>query len=114
MSDVVPIYHSGWCLTGLMVSIVINVARFFEVLMSGKLLNSAQLWGYDHVGPKPAAPLAAWCGIIQPRTRISGSGGSSHANIKPRARLSSSGCGRLLVAYPGLPPTSHVQLRQRV
>lgn len=43
MVDVVPIYHAGWCLTGLMVSTVSDVARFFESLMSKWLLNPGQL-----------------------------------------------------------------------
>jgi D-alanyl-D-alanine carboxypeptidase len=43
MVDVMPIYHPGWCLTGLMVSTVGDVARCFEILMSGGLLNPEQL-----------------------------------------------------------------------
>jgi D-alanyl-D-alanine carboxypeptidase len=43
MIDVMPIYHPGWCLTGLLVSTVTDVARFLELLMSDRLLNATQL-----------------------------------------------------------------------
>jgi D-alanyl-D-alanine carboxypeptidase len=41
--DVVPIYHPGWCLTGLMVSTASEVARFLEALMTGRLLDPARM-----------------------------------------------------------------------
>jgi D-alanyl-D-alanine carboxypeptidase len=43
MIDVVPTYHPGWCFTGLMVSTTDEVVRFFEALMSGRLLDPPQL-----------------------------------------------------------------------
>jgi D-alanyl-D-alanine carboxypeptidase len=39
MIDVMPIYHPGWCLTGLMVSTADEVARFLAALMGGLLLD---------------------------------------------------------------------------
>jgi len=43
MIDVMPIYHPGWCLTGVMVSTAAEVARFYAALMGGKLLPPAAL-----------------------------------------------------------------------
>jgi len=43
MIDVVPIYHPGWCLTGLMVSTVDEVARFLAALMNGQHLDPSRL-----------------------------------------------------------------------
>jgi len=43
VENVTPIYHPGWCLTGLIVSTVDDVARFFERLMGGSLLETEQL-----------------------------------------------------------------------
>lgn len=43
MIDVVPIYHPGWCPTGLMVSTVDQVARFYAALMGGGVLDAASL-----------------------------------------------------------------------
>ena len=43
MMDIVPIYHPGWCLTGLMVSTTGEVARFLATLMRGRFLDPVQL-----------------------------------------------------------------------
>lgn len=43
MIDVVPIYHPGWCLTGLMVSTAEEVARFLAALMGGQVLDRSGL-----------------------------------------------------------------------
>lgn len=43
MIDVIPIYHPGWCFTGLMVSTVDEVAQFLTALMQGRLLEPPQV-----------------------------------------------------------------------
>jgi D-alanyl-D-alanine carboxypeptidase len=43
MINVDPIYHPGWCFTGLMVSTTDEAARFLEALLSGRLLDPPQL-----------------------------------------------------------------------
>jgi D-alanyl-D-alanine carboxypeptidase len=43
MIDATPIYHPGWCLTGVMVSTVDQVAHFLDSLMSGQLLPPAAM-----------------------------------------------------------------------
>lgn len=43
MENVIPRYHPDWCATGLIVSNVEDVVKFFDALFSGKLLNNQSL-----------------------------------------------------------------------
>ncbi|MCR6632031.1 MAG: beta-lactamase family protein [Magnetospirillum sp.] len=43
MMDVMPVYHPGWCLTGLIASTAMETARFYAGLMGGEVLDPAQL-----------------------------------------------------------------------
>lgn len=43
MMNVMPLYHPGWCLTGLIASTALEAARFYSALMGGEVLAPAQL-----------------------------------------------------------------------
>ena len=43
IENVIPRYHPDWCATGLIVSTVEDVVKFFEAVFSGKLLDNQYL-----------------------------------------------------------------------
>lgn len=58
MEDVMPVYHPGWCLTGLIVATTDEVARLYRALFDGELLGAEALaqmtaWVACQAGAEP-------------------------------------------------------------